>query len=169
MYILRCQDRFTKFKNLCQVTYSFLRISRAGNFWMVDIGIKAWSTLFLNLEIKKCLFSFRLINRSGLRISHSKVFSSDFCKIMYNRFFPNTDFLYLYCFHERLVTYVSIGSSRNTRAISNRSRFSQRIKLVIVNNADRILWESLQSWIHCDYRITSIHCRKMKIRVIYFC
>ena len=25
---------------------------RAENFWMVDIGIKAWSTLFLNLEIK---------------------------------------------------------------------------------------------------------------------
>ena len=25
---------------------------RAGKFWMVDIGINAWSTLFLNLEIK---------------------------------------------------------------------------------------------------------------------
>ena len=34
-----------------------LNVSWTGNFWMVDIGINAWSTLFLNLEIKKCLFS----------------------------------------------------------------------------------------------------------------
>ena len=27
-------------------------ISKAGNFWMEDIGINAWSTLFLNLQIK---------------------------------------------------------------------------------------------------------------------
>ena len=32
-------------------------IFRAGNFRMVDIGINAWSTLFLNLQIKYCLFS----------------------------------------------------------------------------------------------------------------
>ena len=30
----------------------FYKRIRAGNFWMVDIGIKAWSTLFLILEIK---------------------------------------------------------------------------------------------------------------------
>ena len=34
-----------------------LTVSWAGNFWMVDIGIKTWSTLFLNLEITYCLFS----------------------------------------------------------------------------------------------------------------
>ena len=34
-----------------------LKPTRAGNFWMVDIGINAWSTLFLNLQIKYCLFS----------------------------------------------------------------------------------------------------------------
>ena len=31
--------------------------TRAGNFWIVNIEINAWSTLFLNFEIKYCLFS----------------------------------------------------------------------------------------------------------------
>ena len=30
----------------------FVSLNWAGNFWMVDIRINAWSTLFLNLEIK---------------------------------------------------------------------------------------------------------------------
>ena len=47
---------FLRCKILPIQAYFKLKI-RAGNFWMVDIGIKAWSTLFLNLEIKKCLFS----------------------------------------------------------------------------------------------------------------
>ena len=36
---------------------AFLYVYRAENFRIVDIGINAWSTLFLNLQIKYCLFS----------------------------------------------------------------------------------------------------------------
>ena len=77
------ERRHSKLSTNCHVSWDtlYLRsIPWAGNFWMVDIRINAWYTLFLNLQIKLCLFSLllisRSINRSGLRISHSKVFSS---------------------------------------------------------------------------------------------
>ena len=40
-----------------KTTISSTYLTRAGNFWTVDIGINAWSTLSLNLEIKQCFFS----------------------------------------------------------------------------------------------------------------
>ena len=58
VYFLCAKKRF----NYCHSRPSFytkrtwhmttFREFRAENFWMVDIGINAWSTIFLNLEIK---------------------------------------------------------------------------------------------------------------------
>ena len=44
----------------CKTYVDHVRVSlltRAENFRMVDIGINAQSTIFLNLQIKYCLFS----------------------------------------------------------------------------------------------------------------
>ena len=64
---------------------------------MVDIGINAWSTLFFipRLNLLLLLIS-RLVNRSGLRISHSKVFSLEHwieCMLELHVYHENTNLM----------------------------------------------------------------------------
>ena len=45
------------FRHKLKFSNPYIFETRTGNFWMVDIRINAWSTLFLNLQIKYGLFS----------------------------------------------------------------------------------------------------------------